>query len=72
MRKDIYIQLLNEGVKVYRPVPAIEIEDRIYQLEGHELYDPEDETWEFLPGTYVIVEEQLLQNKSVLVAVASR
>ncbi|SEW26983.1 hypothetical protein SAMN05428988_3814 [Chitinophaga sp. YR573] len=72
MTDNIYVRLLNEGTTVYRPVPALQIEDNIYQLEGSELYDPEDETWEFIPGAHVMVQEQLLQNKSVLVAVAHR
>ncbi|WP_205529559.1 hypothetical protein [Taibaiella koreensis] len=69
MKKNIYIQLLEEGTKVYRPVQAIEIENNIYEVQGFEIYDPEDETWEFLPGTYVLVEEQNLDGVNVLVAI---
>ena len=35
----IYVQLLDEGTKVYRPVPAIKIQDDVYELQGAELYD---------------------------------
>lgn len=69
MEKNIYIQLLEEGTKVYRPVPAIEIENNIYEVQGFEIYDPEDEVWEFKPGVHVIVEEQELDGELVLVAV---
>lgn len=69
MEKNIYIQLLEEGTKVYRPVPAIEIESNIYEVQGFEIYDPEDEAWEFTPGTYVLVEEQNLDGENVLVAI---
>ncbi|MEZ4909950.1 MAG: hypothetical protein R2774_03710 [Saprospiraceae bacterium] len=69
MEKNIYIQLLEEGTKVYRPVPAIEIENNIYEVQGFEIYDPEDEVWEFSPGTYVLVEEQSLDGENVLVAI---
>lgn len=69
MEKNIYIQLLEEGTKVYRPVPAIEIENNIYEVQGFEIYDLEDEVWEFLPGTYVLVEEQSLDGEYVLVAI---
>lgn len=69
MEKIIYIQLLDEGTKVYRPVPACEIGNNIYEVNGFEIYDPEDEVWEFSPGTYVLVEEQKLDEKIVLVAI---
>ena len=57
MERNIYIQLLEEGTKVYRPVPALEIENNIYEVRGFEIYNPEDEVWEFPAGTYVLVEE---------------
>jgi len=69
MEKNIYIQLLDEGTKVYRPVPAIKIENNIYKLQGFDIYDPEDEIWEFSPGTYVKVEKQYLDGEDVLIAV---
>lgn len=72
MKKSIYIQLLDEGTKVYRPVPALEIEQNVYKLEGFEMYDPENETWEFLPGTCVLVEEQRLEGGVFLVAIKSK
>ncbi len=68
MKKTIYIQLLGEGTIVYRPVPAIEMGDDIYQVEGEEIYDPDDEEWEFLPGTEVRVEQKEFEGKKVLVA----
>jgi hypothetical protein len=58
MCERIYIKMLNEGTMVYRPVPAYKIEDRIYKVHGFDIYDPEDEIWEFPPGTLVLVEEQ--------------
>ena len=33
------------------------------------MYDPDDEKWEFCPGTKVIVEEKVLENESVLIAI---
>jgi hypothetical protein len=56
----IYVQLLNEGAVCYRPVPATRTADGTYILEGEDLYDPEDEAWEFAPGTRVYVEKRLL------------
>lgn len=62
------MQLLNEGSIAYRPVPAKLIEHDIYLIEGFDIHDPEDEEWEFLPGTIVCVESKELSNKLVLVA----
>lgn len=69
MKSLIYIQLLEEGTKVYRPVPAIEVGESIYEIKGSSVYDPEDEIWEFIPGTRVIVERKELNGDLVLVAV---
>ena len=72
MERNIYIQLLEEGTTVYRPVPAIEIECFVYEVQGLEIYDPEDEVWEFTPGTHVFVEEQNLNGENVLVAIREK
>lgn len=69
MEREIYIQLLEEGTKVFRPVPAKEIENGIYEIQGFEIYDPDFESWEFSPGSFVKVEEQNLEGEMVLVAV---
>ena len=69
MERNIYIKLLEEGTKVYRPVPAIELKKNVYEIKGEDVYDPEDEVWEFKPGVQVVVEEQELDGELVLVAV---
>ncbi len=70
MKKNIiYVRLLDEGVKVYRPVPAFEVANNVYQLNGADIYDPDDETWEFPPDSIVRVEEQSLSDECVLVAI---
>ena len=66
----IYIRLLEEGTTAYRPVSATKIGENVFQIKGFDTYDPEDEIWEFLPGSTVLVEEQTLSNKKVLVAIA--
>jgi hypothetical protein len=68
--KIIYVKLLDEGVKVYRPVPAIKKENNIYEIQGYDIYDMEDETWEFTPGSCVLVEKQILNGEGVLVAIS--
>lgn len=67
---NVYVRLLNEGVNVYRPVPASPVSASIFLLGGSDIYDPEDEEWEFLPGSLVIVEERILAGESVLVAIS--
>ncbi len=56
MQHIIYVKLLNEGVDVWRPVNSTKISDSVYVVEGIEGYDPDDEEWEFLPGSHVFVE----------------
>lgn len=68
MERIIYIQLLEEGTVVYRPVPAIKLTKNVYEIKGEDIHDPEDEVWEFKPGVHVIVEKQDLDGESVLVA----
>ena len=48
--QQIYVELLDEGVIVYRPVSATKIRDGIYRIEG---VIPETETWAFAPGQIV-------------------
>ena len=69
--KNIYVRLLEEGVEVYRPVPAIEKGNNIYEIQGYDIYDCEDEIWEFAPGSCVVVKEQLLSGGMVLVATST-
>lgn len=72
VRLRLYLQLLEEGTKVYRPVPASQIENNLYEVGGFEIYDPEDEVWEFTPGTYVLVKEQNIDGENVLVAIQAQ
>ena len=69
MKGVIYVQLLNEGTTVYRPVRASKIKINVYKIDNFDFYDSDDEIWEFLPGTVVIVEERYMENENVLVAV---
>lgn len=71
MKNTIYVRLLGEGIQVYRPVQALQIASNIYVVGGADIYDPEDEEWEFLPGARVVVEERILEGQSALIAIAS-
>ena len=65
--KTIYVQLLDEGTKVFRPVNATLVKNNIYKISIEN--KPGDESWEFAPGSYVIVEESVLSRENVLIAV---
>ena len=69
MKKIIYVQLLGEGTLVYRPVPAIKIEEDIYRIKGEDIYSPAEEEWEFLPGTVVKVKQEELESEKVILAI---
>lgn len=70
--KEIYIRLLEEGTDVFRPTQGEEISEGIYRVLPTVNYDPEDEVWEFLPGTIVRCKEKAVlegtKPKNVLVA----
>jgi hypothetical protein len=69
MESVIYIQLLKEGTIVYRPVLSTSIAEDIYKVGGDDIYDAEDELWQFPPHTIVIVEERELSDGVALVAI---
>jgi hypothetical protein len=49
----IYVQLLDEGIKVYRPVKAKQLGENLYEIMEH---NPDDEIWEFNYGDFVYCE----------------
>ncbi len=65
----VYIKLLDEGTDVWRPVSAVKLAADTYELQGHDIYDPEDEVWEFLPGSQVIVNKVKKDGEIILVAI---
>ena len=66
----VYVQLLGEGTVVYRPASAEPLGANVVRLLKPESYDPEDEDWEFKPGTTVRVEPRSLSEGDVLAAVS--
>jgi hypothetical protein len=68
-QRTIYVELLNEGVTVYRPVEAVPEGDGSYRLP-HEA--PADEHWRFEPGSRVICESQDIERGGELQLVATR
>ena len=64
-RTTVHVELLGEGVDVWRPVVATEVRSGRYLLEGPV---PEDERWAFQPGTVVECEVRQLSGGECLVA----
>lgn len=64
----IYVRLLDEGTDVWRPVAATRLPDGTYILSEIPPI-PEDEEWEFRPGSRVEVEQTLREGRTELVAV---
>jgi hypothetical protein len=61
----VYIELLNEGTRCWRPVPAEPLGDGRYRLMGEQ---PDDETWPFSVGDIVRCESRELSSGATLVA----
>ncbi len=54
----IFVRLVDEGVDVWRPVPARRLSEATYQLSDAPA--PDDEAWSFQPGDIVVAEHRLL------------
>jgi len=50
---EVCVRLLEEGTETCRPTQAIPLGNDLYKLLPTPKYNPEDEIWEFLPGTVV-------------------
>ncbi len=72
MTEEIYVALLDEGTDVWRPVPAWRVDDSTYIVLRPGWYDPEDERWEFPPGTTVICEPKTITDGTILAAVRAK
>jgi hypothetical protein len=68
---NVYVKLVGEGTDTIRPTTAISLGDGLYELQPTNDYDPEDETWEFVPGSKVEVERTTIGGKLLLLAVAT-
>lgn len=61
----IYVELLDEGVDVWRPVEATVEADGTFRLPDQA---PMDEAWRFPPGSFVRCQQKLLSDGEALVA----
>jgi hypothetical protein len=68
MPETIYVQLLDEGTDVWRPVEATRLADNVFTILG---VIPDDEVWAFPPGSRVLCEPRSAQGEAdQLVAMA--
>jgi hypothetical protein len=67
----LYVRLLDEGTNCWRPTQAELVKEGIYRLLPTTNYNPDDESWEFLPGTLVRCQTLMLSEGSKIVAVAA-
>ncbi len=52
-RVKIYVRLLDEGTEVCRSTEALDLNNGLFEILPTEQYDPENEKWEFPPGSVV-------------------
>ena len=64
----VYVELINEGTRCIRPTLAEPRDDGNYLLMSTANYDPEDERWQFPPGTLVKCWRETWSGGEVLVA----
>jgi len=67
--QEILVKPLDEGTDVWRPVTAYRSEDGTFQIAGNV---PDDETWEFDPGTWVRCTEKAFSDGEVKMVVTAR
>jgi hypothetical protein len=67
---EIYVRLLDEGTDVSRPTKGIVLGNGLFKLLPTDNYDPDDEHWEFLPGSTVRTKEVLDGDRIYLIATA--
>ena len=67
----ISVRLLDEGTSVFRPTLALDLRDGLFRILPTSDYDPENETWEFVPGSIVRAEMRASGSGEFLIAVAA-
>lgn len=66
---EIYVPLLDEGVRAWRPVQAEHLHDNIYRI-AKQPYDRVIESWQFEPGETVLCES--IESADGLIVAATR
>jgi hypothetical protein len=65
---EVYVVLLDEGTDVVRPTRAVSLGNDLCRLLATPNYDPDDEHWEFPPGSIVRCFPDVRSGDEVLVA----
>lgn len=65
---EVFVPLRDEGTGVSRPTRAVPCGGMRFRLLATDDYDPEDEHWEFPPGSVVECRTQVIAGREVLVA----
>lgn len=68
INQTIYIPLMDEGTDVARPTQGEPRGNNIFMVLPTVDYDPEDEVWQFLPGSIVVCEEKIGSAGHILIA----
>lgn len=68
--REVFVRLLHEGTYVLRPTLATACGDMRFRLIRPDDYDPDDEQWEFPPGSMVKCRVEALSGGAILVAFA--
>lgn len=66
--EQIYVEVLDECVRVWRPVPAVKLPDDVYRIEA--AADAGGEEWEFPVGAVVRCELRLFEETPAKLPVA--
>lgn len=64
----IYVHLLDEGTTVVRPTQGAPLGDDVYRILPTPDYDPDDEHWQFPPGSIVRCVVEKRDGDEILVA----
>jgi hypothetical protein len=64
----IYIPLIHEGTPVVRPTQGVPMGGNVFLVRATADYDPNDEIWEFMPGSTVNCFLERHEGDDILVA----
>ena len=64
----LHIPLLNEGTDVLRPTTGVFVAPDVVRVQATDDYDPDDEEWQFPPGSEVRCVAELRGGVQILVA----
>jgi hypothetical protein len=67
---EIHVRLLDEGTDCSRPTQGVVLGNGLFKLLPTDNYDPNDEHWEFVPGSIVRAKEVHNVDGAYLLAVA--